>query len=162
MTSIQCGYQPGLIGRVTQLHATFYAQHAGFGQFFESQVASGLAEFAGRLGAPRNGVWVAMQEEQIVGSVVVDGDAPGDNIALIRWFIVDPQAQGAGLGRQLLSQALQFCDQQGFTCVRLWTFQGLDAARALYEQHGFVLMEESVGEQWGPPVVVQRFERVSP
>ena len=33
---------------ITEMHAAFYARHAGFGQFFESQVATGVAEFAGR------------------------------------------------------------------------------------------------------------------
>jgi len=42
----------------------------------------------------------------------------------------------------------------------LWTFQGLDAARRLYEAHGFVLVEQWSGDQWGQAMVEQRFERV--
>ena len=36
---------------------------------------------------------------------------------------------------------------------------GLDAARKLYEQHGFVLMEEYPGDQWGKQVLEQKFVR---
>jgi hypothetical protein len=41
--------------------------------------------------------------------------------------------------------------------VYLWTFQGLDAARRLYEKHGFRLAEEREGSQWGERVLEQRF-----
>ena len=46
-----------------------------------------------------------------------------------------------------------------FRSVQLWTFQGLDAARRLYESYGFQLEEEWPGAQWGKEVVEQRFER---
>ena len=55
-TKISSGYMPGLVGRVAEMHAAFYSQHVGFGQFFESKVASGIAEFAGRLDQPCNGI----------------------------------------------------------------------------------------------------------
>lgn len=40
------GYRPGLIARITQMHALYYARTSGFGQPFESVVAEGLASFA--------------------------------------------------------------------------------------------------------------------
>ncbi|QEI06536.1 MarR family transcriptional regulator [Pigmentiphaga aceris] len=153
------GYQAGAIGRITEMHARFYARHAGFGQFFESKVAAGLAEFTGRLGNPRNSMWIATQGDRIVGSVSIDGEDLGQNLAHLRWFIVDDGLRGAGLGRQLLAQALDFCDRQGFAAVHLWTFKSLDAARRLYEEAGFKLAEEQPGSQWGKEVVEQRFIR---
>ena len=41
------GYTSGLIARVTEMHAQYYAQASGFGQTFESVVARGLADFCG-------------------------------------------------------------------------------------------------------------------
>ena len=156
---IVAGYQPGVIGRVTEIHARFYARSVGFGQFFESQVAAGLAEFAARLDKPRNGLWTALSAGQIVGSVAVDGEDLGKGIAHLRWFIVDDGVRGAGLGRKLLAEALAFCDRQGFAAVHLWTFRGLDAARRLYEDAGFTLQQERPGSQWGREVVEQCFVR---
>lgn len=156
---VSSGYQAGAIGRVTEMHARFYARHAGFGQFFESKVASGLAEFTGRLDNPRNGMWVATQGERIVGSVSIDGEDLGQDLAHLRWFIVDDGLRGAGVGRRLLAQALDFCDSQGFAGIHLWTFKSLDAARRLYEDAGFKLEEEQPGSQWGKEVVEQRFVR---
>ena len=40
----------------------------------------------------------------------------------------------------------------------MWTFEGLGAARHLYEKAGFRLVEEHKGTQWGSEVNEQRFE----
>ncbi len=69
--------------------------------------------------------------------------------------------RGTGVGRQLLSAALAFCDERGFAATHLWTFRGLDAARRLYEDNGFALAEERPGNQWGKKVMEQRFVRAS-
>lgn len=160
------GYRPGCLGRIVDMHARFYARHAGFGVFFESRVASGLAEFAGRLDKPCNQLWTALDGDRIVGSVAIDGEDlgkhPEDRQAHLRWFILEDGLRGAGTGRQLLQQALAFCDQQAFEATQLWTFRGLDAARRLYESSGFTLAEEWPGQQWGEPVIEQRFVRPRP
>ncbi len=155
------GYQNGLIARVTEMHVLFYSRTAGFGQRFESVVAGGLAEFCDRLGHPGNGIWVAMRDERILGSIAIDGEDLGDSIAHLRWFITDNTVRGAGFGRQLLSTALAFVDQLGFMETHLWTFSGLHAARHLYETNNFLLVEERVGDQWGTNVLEQRFVRVA-
>ncbi|WP_440972740.1 bifunctional helix-turn-helix transcriptional regulator/GNAT family N-acetyltransferase [Pseudomonas koreensis] len=157
--TISAGYRPGLIGRVTQMHADYYSQHAGFGAVFESRVASGVAEFVGRLDQPCNQIWVAMLNERIVGSIAIDGQDLGNQQAHLRWFILDEGCRGSGVGRQLLNAAVAFCDQQGFDAIQLWTFKGLDAARRLYEASGFALSKEEPGSQWGTLVTEQQFTR---
>ncbi|MCU7647166.1 GNAT family N-acetyltransferase [Pseudomonas piscis] len=156
--TIARGYRPGVIGRIAEMHACYYAARAGFGQPFESLVAADMAELMGRLHNPRNEVWVALQGERIVGSIAIDGEGEGDE-AILRCFILDEAARGLGLGRRLLAEALAFCDQWNFAATRLWTFKGLDAARALYEEQGFVLVQEQLGEQWGATVTEQCFVR---
>jgi GNAT superfamily N-acetyltransferase len=156
------GYRPGLVGRVAEMHAAFYSRHSGFGQFFESQVATGIAEFAGRLGEPCNGVWTAIQNDRIVGSIAIDGQDLGNRQAHLRWFILDDGCRGSGTGRKLIEAALDFCDRFGFSACQLWTFKGLDAARKLYESVGFKLVHEEDGHQWGSIVTEQQFTRVKP
>lgn len=156
------GYSTGLIARITDLHAHYYARHAGFGQRFESLVASSLAEFCHRLASPHNAIWTARQDGAIVGSLAIDGDDLGANIAHLRWFIMDENVHGSGGGKKLLDAALAFADDTGFAETHLWTFSGLDAARHLYETRGFVLVEQRDGAQWGKQVLEQRFVRRSP
>jgi len=166
--AVQRGYRPGMIGRITELHALYYAHLVGFGQYFERQVATGLAEFSERLEHPDNGVWLAMLDEQIVGSIAIDLGAPAapaegtDKVAHLRWFILDDAARGSGTGRRLLEAALEHCDRVGARSCYLWTFSGLDAARHLYEAFGFRLVEEQPAAQWGKTVLEQKFERRHP
>lgn len=156
---INSGYRPGIVGRIAEMHAAFYSRHSGFGQFFESKVASGVAEFAGRLSEPGNEIWAATQHDRIVGSIAIDGQDLGNNQAHLRWFILDEGCRGGGVGRQLLSDAVDFCDMHGFDAVQLWTFKGLDAARRLYESFEFELANEQPGSQWGSKVIEQQFVR---
>jgi DNA-binding MarR family transcriptional regulator/GNAT superfamily N-acetyltransferase len=156
------GYRPGVVARVTEMHINYYHRHSGFGQFFESKVAGGLAEFCGRLDKSQNAIWLALDGERIVGSLAIDGEDLGDNVAHLRWFIIDDGLRGAGVGRRLMAEAMAFCDRCGFVATHLWTFSGLNAARKLYEDAGFQLFEEFAGEQWGKEVVEQRFVRPLP
>ena len=41
---IASGPIPGAIGRITELHGSYYHKHWGFGQFFEAKVATDLVE----------------------------------------------------------------------------------------------------------------------
>lgn len=156
---VESGYRPGAIGRIVEMHARYYGDAVGFGSFFESKVAAGLAGFAGRLKHARNGLWAAIRENEIVGAVAIDGEDLGGDVAHLRWFIVGDGLRGQGIGRALLTEAITFCVQQRFVEIQLWTFQGLDAARRLYEAHGFTLTEEKAGRQWGREVIEQRFVR---
>jgi hypothetical protein len=56
-----------------------------------------------------------------------------------------------------MSAAMNFCRAR-YRHVYLHTFAGLDAARHLYQQHGFTLIDEHTTTAWGPPVLEQRFE----
>lgn len=156
---IEAGYRPGAIGRCVEMHARYYARTAGFGRSFEAVVAGGMAEFAGRLDRPCNELWCALQGDRVAGTVAIDGEDLGGGSAHLRWFIMDDEARGSGAGRRLLTEAVTFCERQGFAAIHLWTFEGLRAARHLYEAHGFALAEERPGEQWGSRVLEQRFVR---
>jgi len=152
------GYLPGAIGRVTELHARYYRQYWGFDLNFEAEVATELSEFLKRFNPERDGFWLALQDEVIVGAAAIDGGGAGGGRARLRWFIVSPEHQGRGLGRRLMEEALDFCRRAGIRQVYLWTFQGLEPARRLYERFGFRLVEERRDQDWGPDVVHQLFE----
>ena len=153
------GYRPGLIASITELHAHCYAREHGLGRRFESLVAAGLADFCGRLDNRGNAIWTAALNGRIVGSVAIDGEDLGADIAHLRWFIMDDGVRGGGVGKRLLDTALAFADRHGFPETRLSTFSGLDAARHLYESRGFALAEERAGAHWGKTLLEQSFVR---
>lgn len=156
---IESGYAVNLFAHSIEMQTAFYARAHGFGRAFEAALAGGMAEFSRRMDSPSNRFWRAVRDGRVVGTIAVDGEDLGPGIAHLRWFMVDDGARGGGVGKKLLSAALAFCDRRGFKETRLWTFRGLDAARHLYETHGFVLAEERPGRQWGKEVMEQRFVR---
>lgn len=159
---IESGYRPGLVGRCAEMHARYYARTSGFGAFFESRVAAGMAEFANRIGHPGNNAWAALMDEEIVGTIAIDGEDLGKDRAHLRWFIVEDGVRGEGVGKRLLAEAIAFCDERSVPYIELSTFAGLDAARHLYLASGFVLVEERPGSQWGREVMEQRYVRRLP
>lgn len=159
---VEEGYAPGLVGRVTEMQIACYADLLGFGAPFESRVAGEMAEFVTRLESPDNAIWRAETDGRIVGSISIDGEDLGDRCGHLRWFIVEAGLRGAGLGDRLIRAAVAFCDERGFRETHLWTVKGLDAARTLYERHGFSLAEEYRGDQWGAEALEQEFVRPLP
>jgi GNAT superfamily N-acetyltransferase len=155
---IHRGYVPGSIGRVVELHGTYYNRHWGFGAFFETKVAKDLAEFISRYDGTRDGFWVGLASERVEGAIAIDGIKASEVGAHLRWFIVSDAFRGSGLGRKLIDAALRFCRERAYKKVYLWTFEGLHAAKHLYEAMGFVLVEQYKGRQWGTEVTEQRFE----
>lgn len=158
-TTIRTGYTPGCIGRIAQLHATYYAAVSGFGLRFEAKVARELADFCQNFDPNRDGLWLVDCDGSVEGSIAIDGSRAGTEGAHLRWFIASDAVKGQGLGKRLLREALQFVDAQGYRSTHLATFAGLSAARHLYESHQFRLVHESPGQQWGTVVTEQQFVR---
>ncbi len=160
MAAIQIarGYRPGALGRVAELHGAYYHDHWGFGLFFEAKVAVELAEFLTRYDERRDGFWTVAVDARVEGAIAIDGLHAEAEGAHLRWFILADALRGKGMGNQLLDAAISFCREAGYARIYLWTFAGLDAARHLYEKHGFRLVEEHRGTQWGTEVTEQRFE----
>lgn len=157
LLTLEKGYRPGAIGRVAQLHAEYYHRHWGFGLFFEAKVASELADFFRRCDASRDAFWAAVVDGRLEGAIVIDGSETAGPEAHLRWFIVSDALRGQGVGNRLIETAMDFCRSKRYPGVYLWTFEGLGAARHLYEKHGFVLAEENRGAGWGVAVNEQRF-----
>lgn len=157
--TIRSGYTPGLIGAVTELHGRYYSDLVGFGVQFEAKVANEMAVFIQQIDDPKNGIWWVKANDRITACIAIDGSPVPDAPAVLHWFIVAPELQGSGVGKQLMATAMQFCDENGYAQVELATFQGLEAARYLYEQAGFKLVNETPGTSWGTTVVEQTFRR---
>jgi len=73
--SIQTGYLPGCIGRITELHAHYYHALVGFGLPFETRVAREFAAFCDRYDPLTDGLWLA-----------IDGIHAASQGAHLRWL----------------------------------------------------------------------------
>lgn len=146
---------PGDLGAVVAMHGIVYAREYGFDHTFEAYVAGPLAEFALR-GSDRDRLWLAERDGRLVGSVAIVGAS--EDVAQLRWFLVEPESRGLGLGWTLLDAAVSFCRARGYRSVFLWTVSALAAAARLYRRAGFALVEELPGRRWGVDVVEERYE----
>ncbi|MFH1102443.1 MAG: GNAT family N-acetyltransferase [Pseudomonadota bacterium] len=155
---IERGYIPGSIGRISELHGTYYNRHWRFGLYFEAKVASELSEFLRRYDNKSDEIWIATLNGRAEGSVIIDGIHAANEGAHLRWFIISDALRGKGVGRQLINRAIHFCKSKGYKKIYLWTFEGLNAARHLYEDVGFKLIKQQSGIQWGTEVNEQYFE----
>ncbi|MSP05734.1 MAG: N-acetyltransferase [Acetobacteraceae bacterium] len=127
---------------------------------FECKVGQEMAEFLSRYDPERDFLLSAVVTELVRASVAIDGSDPllPLGLAHLRWFVVDAALRGQGVGKQLLSEAIEFARDAGFAGVYLTTFRGLEAAAALYATAGFRVVAEEVGESWGREVAEQRLE----
>ena len=81
-----------------------------------------------------------------------------DNMAQLRYFFLEPELRGLGVGTDLLNKALSFCREKKYSHVFLWTVSAQEAARILYKKAGFEITETSENESWGIPVLEEKWD----
>ena len=113
-------------------------------------VAGAMAKFIDSFDKNRDRLWIAEMGGTIMGSVAVM-DA-GGGTAQLRWFILEPQLRGQGIGKKLIRDAVEFCTDKKYSSVILWTFDDLKAARALYEKNGFRISKTVKHKIWGQDI----------
>lgn len=159
MTNVEIveDYFPGALGRVLELHGKYYSQNWGFDLHFELGIAKDMTAFLERYDRSRDGFWIAEVQKSAEGSIAIDGIHAATEGAHLRWFIVSQALRGTGMGAKLLDTAIRYCRERGYPSVYLHTFEGLSAARKLYERSGFELVSQARGAHWGREVNEQKF-----
>jgi ribosomal protein S18 acetylase RimI-like enzyme len=148
--------RPGDIGAIVRLHGLLYAAEYQFDVTFEGYVADGLVQFLAARDPGRDRIWLAEKDNRLVGCIaIVHREA---SAAQLRWFLVDPEVRGLGLGHRLLDEALRFCRDSGYRTVLLWTVRGLLAATHLYRSAGFQKTAERAISLWGKSLVEERYD----
>jgi GNAT superfamily N-acetyltransferase len=146
--TIRCGYEPGLLGRIGELHGRYYAAAWGAGASFEVLLLRDVCDFIEGYDPQWDLVLTAHIGEAVVGSLSVIGREHGPGGAQLRFFIVDPAYHGRGAGKALLARALAWCRERGFFKAFLWTVDGLPQSRTLYEKTGFQVVERCPDDRY--------------
>jgi DNA-binding MarR family transcriptional regulator/GNAT superfamily N-acetyltransferase len=141
---------------VSLLHGTLYSEEYGLDSTFELEVGQGIMEFVGQFDPEWDGFWVAEAGDHVVGAIVIVHR--GRELAQLRWFILRPAYRGLGLGRKLMTCAVDFCRDKQFKKVFLWTFDELDAAIHLYRSFGFKRTETKTHRRWGRDLIEERYD----
>ena len=137
---------------------TWFAAYDGIvdRRVMEERAASRPERWRGHL-AQGTPTWVAEDKGIALGIMSAgpsrDTDAAEGTGEL--WMLyVDPPAQGRGVGRGLLAEAVAVWGRAGFARATLWVFEANVKARAFYEHMGWTL-DESAGvkdDPWAPEV----------
>lgn len=89
---------PGALSASAALQTAYYARAHGFGLPFEAGRLADMAKFLARYDAQRDGVWLAVQGDTVLGTLVIDGGGGTPGWAQLRWFIVADEVRGGGWG----------------------------------------------------------------
>lgn len=149
-------FVPGDLGYVVYLHGMLYGREYGYGVSFEMYVAKGMHEFFNNYNPDRDRVWICEHEKKIVGFLLLMHRE--HNAAQLRYFLIDPEYRGLGLGKKLMELYMEFLGRCGYRSSYLWTTHELTAAASLYKKHGFHLTEEKGSTSFGKSLREQRYE----
>jgi peptidyl-dipeptidase Dcp len=154
--TVRTGFGPGDLGYVIHMHGRLYALEYGYGVPFEMYVAAGMRELYEGYDGDRDVVWLCEHRGRIVGSLFLEHRE--SHAAQLRYFLIEPEYRGIGLGKKLLGLYMSALVQRGYRSSYLWTTHELTAAAALYRRFGFELTEEKESAAFGKPLVEQRYD----
>ena len=147
---------PGDIGWIIHRHGVVYSEEYGFDENFEALVAEILAKFIRKHDPKRESIWIAEQDGERVGSVMIVDT--GEQIAQLRLLLVEPRARGRGIGMQLISECIKFSRRNRYRKIKLWTQSNLLEARQLYTKAGFKLVDEYQHKSFGLNLIAEFWE----
>ncbi|MEK3922392.1 GNAT family N-acetyltransferase [Paenibacillus sp. FSL K6-2393] len=140
---------------VIEAHILIYRNEYNYDHSFAEFITHEVNSFGLTGNHPREMLWIVELNQSASGSIGLT--QVNENTAQLRWFLIEPEARGAGWGRKLIEQAVFFAKEKGYTSVILWTNESLIGARRLYQSVGFEVKEvrkqmlsgqELTEEQW--------------
>lgn len=154
--NIRSDLRSGDVGYLIHLHGWIYAKECGYNHMFEGYVCKTFYTLLENYSPEKDKFWFVEANERIIGAIAVIGHAT--KLAQLRWFIIHPAFRGIGLGKTLLNEALNYCQEQGYRRIFLETTEDQKMAIKMYIKAGFKKVAERENKMWGKALVEHTYE----
>lgn len=141
------------IDYVITRHRKLYEDEYKFSKEFSDYVEKYVLKFHEHHDETRENMWIIEvngKTSGVIALVKVD-----DDTAQLRWFLIEPEVRGKGLGHNLMKTLIEFSEERGYKHIFLWTVNILEAARHLYNSYGFKLTESIENTSWTDNVIFE-------
>jgi len=135
---IQTQHDADICRIIQQVAAEYGAVGDGFGPS-DAEVQCMSQHY---LAQNRSQYLVALVNGQVVGGAGIAPFLDYSEICELKKLFLLPSSQGCGIGKALTLACLAFAREQGYTQCYLDTLSSMQAAIGLYEQLGFVHLEQ--------------------
>jgi len=137
-------------------HKLLYEKEYGLSSVFGDYVDKGVHDFVQHFNSKKECMLICEMDGRAVGSIAIA--MANNETAQLRYFLLEPDTRGIGLGRRLVDMALDFCMEKGYNHVFLETISLLQVARHIYSCKGFSITNSHENTAWGKNILEERWD----
>lgn len=138
-------------------HLKLYDEEYGFNtEIWKQYIKNGVFDFSNQFNEDKDCMYILDYHGVPSGCAAIKHIDVATS--QFRFFFIEPELRGLGAGHKLLDMAIEFCKGKGYKHIFLWTFSTLQAARHLYKSKGFMLTETHENNEWGTPIIEERWD----
>lgn len=129
-------FKPSDIDYIISRHKTLYYAERHLSETFFAYVDQIVYEFVDSYHPETDCLKILVCNEIPAESIAIK--RLDDQLAQLRFFMLEPEMRQRGYGNQLMDLALSFCREKGYRQVCLYTITAQVIARHIYETHAFI------------------------
>ena len=123
---------------------------------WQNYIKDGVKQLVKQFDSTKDCMYILENNGQSLGCIAITHT--NSSTAQLRFFFIDSSLRGLGAGNKLIDKAIDFCKENNYKKVYLWTFSTLGAARHLYAKKGFKMVDTHENTEWGSPVLEERWD----
>lgn len=150
-------YREGDVAYVIERQLSLYESERQFStEIWKNYLTQGVLSLVRRFDPDKDCMFILECDSSPAGCVAITHTK--DQTAQLRYFFLEPELRGLGVGSALLNTALDFCRDRNYSHVFLWTVSAQESARILYGKAGFEITQTSENKNWGVPVLEEKWD----